>query len=145
MIDTNVKGLLHVTRAVLPHMIERDRGHVISIGSIAGHWVYPKNAVYNATKHAVRAISEAMNIDLLGTRIRVSSVDPGLTETDFSLVRFDGDEERAAAHYAGTTPLTPEDVADVVVYVANAPEHVDIFNVVVMPTAQRSPGYVDRD
>lgn len=145
MIDTNLKGLLYVTRAVLPHMIERDSGHVIHIGSIAGHWVYPKNAVYNSTKHAVRAISEAMNIDLLGTRIRVSSIDPGLVETELSEVRFDGDTERAASVYAGTTPLTPDDIADAVLYAANAPQHVDIFNLVMMPTVQRYPGYMDRD
>ncbi len=145
MIDTNVKGLLYVTRAVLPHMIERGSGHVIHIGSIAGRWVYPKNAVYNATKHAVRAITEAMNIDLLGTKIRVSSVDPGLTETEFSQVRFGGDAERAAAVYSGTRPLSADDVADAVAYVANAPEHVDILNLVMMPTAQRYPGYLDRD
>lgn len=144
MVDTNVKGLLYVTRAVLPLMVERDQGHVIHIGSIAGRWVYPRNAVYNATKFAVRALSEAMNIDLLGTRIRVSSVDPGLTETEFSEVRFDGDAERAHEVYADTVPLTPDDVADAVVYVANAPEHVDVFNLVLMPTAQRYPGFMDR-
>jgi serine 3-dehydrogenase len=145
MIDTNVKGLLYVTRAVLPHMVARNSGHVINIGSIAGRWVYPKGAVYNATKYAVRALSEAMNIDLLGTKIRVSSVDPGLAETEFSEVRFDGDTERARSVYAGTVPLTAHDVADAVVYVANAPEHVDIFNLVMMPTVQRYPGYMDRD
>lgn len=145
MIDTNVKGLLYMTRAVLPHMVERDSGHVIHIGSIAGRWVYPKGAVYNATKYAVRAISEAMNIDLLGTRIRVSSVDPGLAETEFSEVRFDGDAERAKSVYSDTTPLTADDVADAVIYVANAPEHVDIFNLVIMPTVQRYPGYMDRN
>ena len=144
MIDTNIKGLLYMTRAVLPHMVERDSGHVIHIGSIAGRWVYPKGAVYNATKYAVRAISEAMNIDLLGTKIRVSSVDPGLAETEFSEVRFDGDAERAKTVYSDTTPLTPEDVADAVIYVANAPPHVDIFNLVLMPTVQRYPGYMDR-
>jgi serine 3-dehydrogenase len=144
MIDTNIKGLLYVTRAVLPHMVERDSGHVINIGSIAGRWVYPKGAVYNATKFAVKAISEAMNIDLLGTRIRVSSVDPGLAETEFSEVRFDGDTERAESVYSDTVPLTPDDVADACVYVANAPEHVDIFNLVMMPTVQRYPGYIER-
>jgi serine 3-dehydrogenase len=144
MIDTNIKGLLYMTRAVLPHMVERDSGHVIHIGSIAGRWVYPKGAVYNATKFAVRAISEAMNIDLLGTKIRVSSVDPGLAETEFSEVRFDGDAERAKTVYSDTTPLTPSDVADAVIYVANAPPHVDIFNLVLMPTVQRYPGYMDR-
>ena len=145
MIDTNVKGLLYVTRAVLPHMVQRNRGHVIHIGSIAGRWVYPRNAVYNATKFAVKALTEAMNLDLLGTRIRVSSVDPGLTETEFSEVRFDGDSERADAVYADTTPLSADDVADAVVYVANTPEHVDVLNLVLMPTAQRYPGYMDRD
>jgi NADP-dependent 3-hydroxy acid dehydrogenase YdfG len=145
MIDTNIKGLLYVTRAVLPHMVERNSGHVIHIGSIAGRWVYPKGAVYNATKFAVRALSEAMNIDLLGTRIRVSSVDPGLTETEFSEVRFDGDADRARSVYTDTKPLSADDVADAVVYVANTPEHVDIFNLVMMPTAQRYPGYLDRD
>lgn len=145
MIDTNVKGLLYMTRAVLPHMVARNFGHVIHIGSIAGRWVYPKGAVYNATKYGVRAISEAMNIDLLGTKVRVSSVDPGLVETEFSKVRFDGDAERAKSVYSTTVPLTPDDVADAVIYVANAPEHVDIFNLVMMPTVQRYPGYMDRD
>lgn len=143
MIDTNLKGLLYMTRAVLPVMVARDSGHVIHIGSIAGRWVYPKGAVYNATKFAVRALSEAMNIDLFGTKIRVSSVDPGLTETEFSEVRF-GDAERAKAVYGDTVPLTPDDVADAVIYVANAPEHVDIFNLVLMPTVQRYPGYIER-
>lgn len=144
MIDTNVKGLLYVTRAVLPHMVARDSGHVINIGSIAGRWVYPKGAVYNATKFAVRALSEAMNIDLLGTQIRVSSVDPGLAETEFSEVRFDGDSDRAASVYSDTVPLRADDVADAVIYVANAPPHVDIFNLVMMPTVQRYPGYIER-
>ncbi len=144
MIDTNVKGLLYVTRAVLPHMVERNSGHVINIGSIAGRWVYPKGAVYNATKFAVRALSEAMNIDLLGTKIRVSSVDPGLAETEFSEVRFDGDANRAKSVYSDTVPLSADDIADAVLYVANAPAHVDIFNLVMMPTVQRYPGYMDR-
>ncbi|HSM60837.1 MAG TPA: SDR family NAD(P)-dependent oxidoreductase [Longimicrobiales bacterium] len=137
MIDTNVKGLLYVSRAILPHMVARDSGHVINIGSIAGRWVYPRGAVYNATKFAVWALNEGMNMDLLGTRIRVSSVDPGLTETEFSEVRFHGDAERAAAVYEKTTPLTADDVADAVVYVANTPEHVDVINLVLMPTDQR--------
>ena len=145
MIDTNLRGLLYVTRGFLPHMVARDSGHVINIGSIAGRWVYPKGAVYNATKYGVRALTEAMNIDLLGTKIRVSSVDPGLTETEFSEVRFDGDADRAASVYAGTKPLAADDVADAVIYVANTPEHVDILNVVMMPTVQRYPGYLDRD
>ena len=137
MIDTNLKGLLYVTRAFVPRMVERDHGHVVNIGSIAGRWTYPKGAVYCATKFGVSAISEGLNIDLVGTKVRVSSVDPGLVETEFSEVRFRGDSERARKVYQGTTPLSPEDVADVVCWVVNAPEHVDIFNVVVMPTAQR--------
>lgn len=137
MIDTNVKGLLYMSRAVLPHMVARDSGHVIQIGSIAGRWVYPKGAVYNATKFAVGALNEGMNMDLLGTRVRVSSVDPGLVETEFSEVRFHGDTERAKSVYANTTPLTADDVADAVLYVANTPEHVDVLNLVLMPTVQR--------
>ena len=137
MIDTNVKGLLYMTRAVMPHMVSRDAGHVINIGSIAGRWASPKGAVYSATKFAVSALNEGMNMDLLGTRVRVSSVDPGLTQTEFSEVRFHGDAERAKKVYAGTTPLTPADIADAVAYVANAPNHVNVFNLVLMPTDQR--------
>ncbi len=145
MIDTNVKGLLYMSRAVLPHMVERDRGHVINIGSIAGRWVYPGGNVYNATKYAVYALNEGMNIDLLGTKVRVSSVDPGLTETEFSEVRFHGDTEAADAVYSDTTPLTGADVADAVCYVANTPPHVDVINLVLMPTAQRHAMLVDRE
>lgn len=137
MIDTNVKGLLYVSRAILPYMVARDAGHVIHIGSIAGRWVYPKGAVYNASKFAVWAINEGMNMDLLGTKVRVSSVDPGLVETEFSEVRFHGDAERAKTVYKDTTPLSPDDIADAVIYVANTPEHVDVINLVLMPTVQR--------
>jgi serine 3-dehydrogenase len=144
MIDTNLKGVLYMTRAILPHMVARDSGHVINIGSIAGRWAYPRGGVYNATKFGLRALTEGMNMDLLGTRVRVSSVDPGMTETEFSEVRFDGDAERAKEVYAGTTPLTGDDVADALIYVANTPEHVDIFQLVLMPTAQRSAGLVHR-
>jgi len=145
MIDTNLKGVLYMSRAILPHMVARDSGHVIHIGSVAGRWVYPKGAVYNATKFGLRAIAEGMNMDLLGTKVRVSSVDPGLTETEFSEVRFDGDTDRAKQVYAKTKPLTGDDVADAVLYVANTPEHVDVFQLVLMPTAQRSAGLVARD
>lgn len=137
MIDTNVKGLLWVTRAFLPAMIEADRGHVVNIGSIAGRWTYPKGNVYCGTKYAVVALTEGLNMDLAGTRVRVSSVDPGLVETEFSEVRFHGDSERAESVYRGYTPLSPDDVADAVLYVVNAPEHVDVFNLVLMPTDQR--------
>jgi len=138
MVDTNVKGLLYVTRAVLPGMVARGKGHVIQIGSVAGREVYPGGNVYCATKFAVKALSRAMKMDLLGTPIRVSTVDPGMVETEFSVVRFRGDRERAAKVYAGLKPLSPEDIAEIVLWVASRPPHVDISEVVVMPTAQSS-------
>ena len=144
MIDTNVKGLLFVTRAILPTMVARDSGHVINIGSVAGYWIYPKGNVYNATKFAVRALTEAMSVDLFGTRVRVSSVDPGAAETEFSQVRLHGDVERAKKLYEGYQPLSAADVADAVVYVANTPPHVMITKLVITPTAQRSPTLIDR-
>lgn len=144
MLDTNVKGLLFVTRAFLPAMIERDRGHVLNIGSVAGYQVYPKGNVYNASKFAVRAITEGTNLDLLGTSIRVSSVDPGLVETEFSVVRFHGDEDRAEAVYEGYTPLTAADVADVVGFVLEAPPHVNVADVLLLPTDQRSAHLVHK-
>ena len=137
MIDTNVKGLLYMSRAIIPYMVARNSGHVINIGSIAGRWVYPKGAVYNGTKAAVDAITLGMNMHLLGTKVRVSNVEPGMVETEFSEVRFHGDAQRAKTVYADTMPLTGDDIADAVVYVANAPEHVDIFDIVLMPTVQR--------
>lgn len=145
MLDTNVKGLLYVSRNVLPMMVERNSGHVINIGSIAGHVVYPKGNVYNASKFAVRALTEAMNIDLFETAVRVSSVDPGACDTEFSLVRFHGDADRAKAVYKGFEPLVAQDVADAVFYVANAPEHVTVSDLVIMPTAQRNPYLIQRE
>lgn len=136
MIDTNIKGLLYVSRAVIPGMVTRRRGHIINIGSIAGHQVYPSGNVYSATKHAVAALTQGMRMDLLGTEVRVSTVDPGMVETEFSLVRFRGDEPRAAKVYQGLTPLAPEDVADAVVYCATRPAHVNINEIIIMPTAQ---------
>ncbi len=144
MIDTNVKGLLYVTRAVLPGMIARSEGHIVNIGSVAGHWVYPKGNVYNASKFAVTALNEGMKMDLLGTPIRVTSVDPGLIETEFSIVRFHGDEERAKNVYKGMTPLSPDDIADTIVWAATRPAHVNISTVVMMPTDQSSPTLVHR-
>lgn len=144
MIDTNVKGLLYVTRAVLPGMIARNEGHIVNIGSVAGHWVYPKGNVYNASKFAVTALNEGMKMDLLGTPIRVTSIDPGLIETEFSIVRFHGDEERAKNVYKGMTPLTPDDIADTIVWAATRPAHVNISTVVMMPTDQSSPTLVHR-
>ena len=144
MIDTNVKGLLWVSRAILPLMIARGTGHVVNLGSTAGHWVYPSGNVYNATKFGVRALTEAMNVDLAGTGIRVSAVAPGYTETEFAEVRFDGDRERARATYRGFTPLSADDIADVIAYVVNLPPHVNILDVLIMPAAQRSMFVIDR-
>ena len=145
MIDTNIKGLLNVTRALLPGMIARDSGHVVNIGSIAGHMVYPKGNVYCATKYAVRALTDAANLDLVGTRVRMSSVDPGLVETEFSLVRFRGDAERARTVYEGVDSLMPEDIADAVYFVLNARQRVNVLNMLIMPTVQRSPFVMVRE
>jgi NADP-dependent 3-hydroxy acid dehydrogenase YdfG len=144
MIDTNVKGLLYVSRAVLPGMVERGGGQVINIGSIAGHEVYPNGNVYCASKHAVGAITKGMRMDLLGTGVRVSTVDPGLVETEFSVVRFRGDDERAANVYKGLAPLSGADVAEAVIYCATRPPHVDVAELILMPTAQASATMVKR-
>jgi len=145
MIDTNVKGLLNVTRAILPHMVERGTGHVVNIGSTAGHQVYPRGNVYNASKFAVKALTEGINLDVSGTNVRVSSVDPGLVHTEFSRVRFHGEDERAEGVYRGFDPLAAEDVADCVHFVVTRPPHVNVFNMVVLPTAQRNVYVLDRD
>ncbi len=131
MIDTNVKGLLYVTRSVVPAMVARGRGHVINLGSTAGYMTYANGAVYCATKAAEKAISEGLKIDLMGTPVRVTSVDPGMVETDFSKVRFRGDEEKAAKVYQNITPLEPEDVAEAIVWAASRPSHVNIHNIVM--------------
>jgi 3-hydroxy acid dehydrogenase / malonic semialdehyde reductase len=144
MIDTNVKGLLNVTRVLLPAMIEAGRGHVINIGSTAAYMVYPKGNVYNASKYAVAALTEGTNLDLAGTPLRASSVDPGFVETEFSLVRFHGDRERARGVYKGFQPLTGDDVADAVLYVANLPPHANVSRLILQPTAQRNVYVVDR-
>ena len=138
MIDTNLKGLLYVSRAVAPGMVERGSGHVINIGSIAGHESYPGGNVYCATKHGVAALTRGMAMDLLGTGVRVSSVDPGLVETEFSEVRFHGDEARAASVYKGLEPLSADDVADAVVFCATRPPHANVRELILMPTAQAS-------
>jgi 3-hydroxy acid dehydrogenase / malonic semialdehyde reductase len=144
MVDTNVKGLLYVTRAVVPGMISRGRGHVINIGSIAGHETYPNGAVYCATKAAVDRITTGLRLDVSGTEIKVSTIDPGLVETEFSTVRFHGDEERASRVYAGVTPLTGADIADTVVWVASRPAHVQVAEVIVLAAAQASATTVYR-
>jgi NADP-dependent 3-hydroxy acid dehydrogenase YdfG len=136
MIDTNIKGLLYVTRVILPGMVKRNSGHVVNIGSISGHQLYPGGNVYCGTKHAVDAISQGMQIDLVDTPIRVSSVDPGMVETEFSLVRFHGDERKADTVYDGLTPLTGEDVAEAVLFCLTRPPHVNIHQLRIMPKDQ---------
>ncbi len=145
MMDTNVKGLLYMTRAMLPLMVERNSGHVVNIGSIAGHQVYQKGAVYNASKFAVRALNEGMALDLLGTNIKVSSIDPGLVETEFSRVRFHGDSDRAKTVYQGYKPLQANDIAEILAFVVNTPDHVNVLDLVVLPTAQRSAHVVHKE
>jgi NADP-dependent 3-hydroxy acid dehydrogenase YdfG len=136
MIDTNVKGLLYVTRAVTPGMVVRGRGHVVNLGSTAGELTYPGGAVYCASKAAERAINDGLRQDLLGTPVRVTSVDPGMVETAFSLVRFHGDEDRAAKVYSGVKALTPEDVAEVIVWATSRPDHVNVARVTLTPVQQ---------
>lgn len=144
MIDTNIKGMLHMTHLVSPGMVARKKGHIINIGSIAGKEVYPKGAVYSATKHAVEALTLGMRQDLVPFGIKVSSVCPGAVETEFSLVRFKGDQERADKVYDGFVPLEPEDIADVIHYILTRPAHVNIQDVLIMPTAQASATIVHR-
>ena len=144
MVDTNIKGLLYVSRIVSGMMIKRGEGHIINIGSIAGKAVYPNGNVYCATKYAVDALSKGMMMDLYTHNIRVSQVCPGAAETEFSQVRFKGDMDKAADVYKGFTPLSAEDIADVVRYVALAPPHVNISDVVIMPTAQASVSLINR-
>jgi 3-hydroxy acid dehydrogenase / malonic semialdehyde reductase len=136
MIDTNVKGLLYMTRAVVPGMVARGSGHVVNMGSTAGELPYPGGAVYCATKAAEKSINDGLRQDVLGTPVRVTSIDPGMVETDFSLVRFRGDEARAAKVYQGVTPLTPEDVADAILWAVSRPAHVNIAHVLMTSVAQ---------
>ncbi len=144
MVDTNVKGLLYVTRAVLPQMVRRNSGHIVNIGSIAGHQTYPMGNVYSATKFAVVGITRSLKMDLLGTNVRVSSVDPGLVQTEFSQVRYHGDAEKAAKTYASMTPLMPHDVAEAVVFCATRPLHVNVAELTITPTDQASVTMVHR-
>ncbi len=145
MIDTNVKGLLYVTKVVSGWMVERKQGHIINIGSIAGKEVYPNGNVYCATKHAVDALSKGMRIDLLPHNIKVTQINPGMVETEFSIVRFKGDENRAKKVYDGLEPLIAQDIADAIWYVVSRPAHVNINDMLIMPTAQATGTIVKRD
>lgn len=144
MIDINIKGLLYVSKAVIPGMVERKSGHIINIGSTAAKEVYPNGNVYCATKHAVDAINQGMRMDLNAYGIRVGGIHPGMVATEFSEVRFKGDAARAANVYKGFTPLQPEDIADIIQFVLSRPYHVNIADLVVMPTAQASSTIVNR-
>lgn len=144
MIDTNIKGLLSMTRFVSEKMRERNSGHIINIGSIAGHEAYPGGSVYCGTKHAVKAITQAAKMDLTGTRIRVSAVSPGLVETEFSEVRFHGDKEQAKDVYENMKPLEGRDIAEIIWFVANRPEYVNISDTIVLPVDQSSSTLVAR-
>ena len=145
MIDTNIKGLLTMTRLVVPSMVARNKGHVVNIGSVAGDAAYANGNVYCATKAAVKLITDGLRIDVADTAVRVTNVKPGLVETNFSNVRFHGDNARAENVYKGIKPLTGDDIADVVVYAANAPEHVQIAEVLVLATHQASGSVIHRE
>ncbi|MFC1477685.1 SDR family oxidoreductase [candidate division KSB1 bacterium] len=145
MIDTNIKGLLNVSRKIIPIMKQRKAGHIINLGSIAGHQVYHGGNIYCATKHAVNALTQAMQIELVDTPIRVSSVSPGMVETEFSMIRFNGDSEKAKNVYKGLQPLTAEDIADAVVFCATRPPHVNINDLIIMPVNQANVYAVHRE
>lgn len=145
VIDTNVKALLRVTRAILPHMVKRGAGHVVNLGSVAGRWTYPGGAVYCASKFAVRAISEGIRLDVLGSGVRVTNIEPGMVETEFSEVRFRGDAERAKKVYQGFEPLSATDVADTILWCVQRPPHVNVQELVLYPTAQASPTHLKRN
>lgn len=144
MIDTNIKGLLTMTRCVVPGMVQRNRGHIINIGSVAGDAAYSGGNVYCATKAAVKVLTDGLRIDVANSNVRVTNLKPGLVETNFSNTRFHGDHERAANVYKGIKPLTGEDIADVAVYAANAPEHVQIAEVLILATHQASGSVIVR-
>ena len=145
MIDTNVKGLLYVARAVVPGMVVRSRGHVVTLGSMAGELVYPNGAVYCASKAAARLINDGLREDLLGTPVRVTSIDPGLVETDFSMVRFRGDAKRASSVYKGITPLVAEDIADAILWAVTRPDHVNIARISMTSVNQANTLLIHRE
>ena len=138
MIDTNVKGLLYISRTISAGMVTREKGHIINLSSIAGHEVYPNGAAYCASKHAVQAITKTMRIELLPFGVKVSSISPGMVDTEFSLVRFKGDKQRAENVYKGLTPLYAQDIAEAILFMATRPDHVNIADLIIMPTDQAS-------
>ena len=145
-IDTNIKGLLYMTRLILPQMVKRNAGHVVNIGSVGGRWTLPGSVVYCATKFAVRAITDGLRMDLMGKKIRVTNIEPGMVKTEFSLVRVGGDEAKAEAVYEGLKPLQPEDIAEAVIWCLERPPHVNVQELVVFPTDQVGVGqmYIHR-
>lgn len=147
MIDTNLKGLIYMTRLILPHMVGRNDGHIVNIGSVGGRWTLPGGVVYCATKFAVRAITDGLRMDLMGKKIRVTNIEPGMVKTEFARMRLGGDEKRADAVYEGFEPLLPEDIAEAVLWSLERPPHVNIQEMVVFPTAQVGLGnnYIHRD
>ena len=145
MINTNIKGLLYLTRLILPDMIKRNSGHIVNLGSIAGHFTYPAGNVYSATKFFVNSFTQGLRMDLLGTNVRATSIDPGLVETEFSIVRYRGDKEKAKRPYEGMTPLFGKDIADTILFAVTRPLHVNIQELIVMPTAQASLWHVHRE
>lgn len=145
MFAVNVKGLLELTRLISPQMKAKNAGHIINVGSTAGHEAYAGGVVYCATKHAVKAITESTKKDLHGTKVRVSMVSPGMVDTEFSTVRFKGDIEKAESVYKGFKPLTAEDIAEIIIFIANRPEHVNIMDTIIYPVSQSSPTMVHRD
>jgi 3-hydroxy acid dehydrogenase / malonic semialdehyde reductase len=145
MLDTNLRGLLTITRLFLPEMLERNSGHIVNVSSVAGHEPYPGGSVYCATKHAVDAFTRALKMDIGHSKIRVSLVSPGAVETEFSVVRFKGDTDRAASVYAGITPLIADDIAEIIVFILNRPDHVNILDTLVFSTAQSSATRIHRE
>lgn len=143
MVDTNIKGLLYMTRGLLPFMIDKNSGHIVNLGSVAGRWTYPGGGVYCATKFAVRALSEGLRMDLLGTPIRVTNIEPGMVNTEFSVVRL-GDQNKADKVYEGMTPLKAEDIAETIAWCVARPAHVNIQELVIYPTDQAHVGQVAR-
>ncbi|WP_413560668.1 SDR family NAD(P)-dependent oxidoreductase [Bdellovibrio sp. HCB209] len=143
MIDTNIKGLLFITRGVVEHMVKKNSGHIVNLGSVAGRWTYPGGGVYCATKFAVRALSEGLRMDLLGTKVRVTNIEPGMVHTEFSFVRFD-DQKKADKVYEGMIPLEPKDVAETIAWCVARPAHVNIQELVIYPTDQAHVGMVNR-